>query len=225
MPTVLITGAKRGIGRGLVDRFLEQGWDVLAAGRDASSSPLAELDRVRTVDFDVTDEASIKTAAASLIGVPIDLLINNAGVFDADYSNLADVSVEQWQRDFAVNTMGPVLVARAFLPNLRAGGRKQLAVISSTMASMGKNAMGFHYSYRSTKAGVNAAWVSLSLDLADDDFTCVVLCPGWVRTDMGGPSAALSVEESTGGLFKVLNGLTAADNGRFINYAGEEVAW
>lgn len=225
MPTVMITGAKRGIGRGLTDRFLEAGWEVVAAGRGASETPLADMNGVRALDIDVADEASIKVAVDALEDLPIDILINNAGVFDSDYAGLNDFTTEQWHRDFVINTMGPVLVTRAFMPNLELGVRKQVAVVSSTMGSMGDNTSGSHYVYRSTKAAVNAAWVSMARDLEPEGFTCVALCPGWVRTDMGGPSAALSIEESTTGLFNVLNNLTPEQNGQFINRTGAIVPW
>lgn len=225
MPTVMITGARRGIGRGLTERFLAAGWQVVAAGRDIERADLADQAGVMPLDMDVADEMSIRRAAERLGGWPLDLLVNNAGVFDAAYASLDQVRVADWQRDFAINAIGPVLVTRHFLTNLRAGRRRHLAVISSTMGSMASNTSGAHYAYRSSKAAANAAWVSLARDLGPEGFVCVTLCPGWVRTDMGGPGASLSVEQSTAGLFRVLDNLQPDDNGRFVNYAGETVPW
>ena len=226
MPTVLITGAKRGIGRGLVDRFVEAGWAVIATGRDATATELIDLsDQVTVHDVDVADDQSISALAETLNGQPIDLLINNAGVYDYPRNTLEAVSRDAWLHELSVNTISPVLMTRALLPNLRAGNLKRVAVVSSKMGSIADNSSGSSYMYRSSKAALNAALRSLSHDLAADGFTCVTLHPGWVQTDMGGPSARITVPESTAGLFSILANLTADQNGQFLNYDGTELPW
>ncbi|MEM6901895.1 MAG: SDR family oxidoreductase [Pseudomonadota bacterium] len=225
MPTVMITGAKRGIGRGLTDRFLEAGWDVIAAGRQIAEAEVAKLDGVSTVDLELADDHSINAAAAALSGRPIDLLVNNAGVSNHMNSALGTISRDGWLTELSVNTVAPIFVTRALLPNLRMGSRKQIAMMSSKMGSIADNASGGSYIYRSSKAALNAALKSLSHDLSSDGFTCVTLHPGWVQTDMGGPSAAITVDQSTTGLFAVLNNLSADQNGGFYNFDGTELPW
>lgn len=225
MPTVLITGAKRGIGRGLVDRFLEADWDVIAAGRRLEDTELASLDGVSTVELDIADDRSIAAAATALNGCAIDLLVNNAGVSSHPNSQLETVSRDAWLTELSVNTISPTLVTRALLPNLRMGSRKHIAVMSSKMGSIAENLSGGGYIYRSSKAALNAALKSLSRDLRDEGFTCVTLHPGWVQTDMGGPSAPISVAESTAGLFDLLSKLSVEQNGCFYNVDGAELPW
>ena len=226
MPTVMITGAKRGIGRGLVERFLENGWDVIAAGRDATATDLATLgERVTVIDLDVTDPASIEAMVAALAGRAIDLLVNNAGVYNYPKNTLDTVTPEAWLEELSVNTLAPLMVSRALLPNLRAGDMRRLAVISSKMGSIADNTSGGSYMYRSSKAATNAVWRSLSRDLATEGFTCVTLHPGWVQTDMGGGAAPLTVAQSTAGLCKVLSTLELNQNGMFLNYDGTVLPW
>ena len=226
MPTVLITGAKRGIGRGLVDRFNENGWQVIATGRDATKTELANRgEQITAMDVDVADDQSIAALATKLAGQPLDLLINNAGVYDVPRNQLDTVTRDAWLHEMSVNSMAPLLVTRALLPNLLAGQRRQVAVISSKMGSITDNTSGSSYMYRSSKAAANAVLRSLSHDLANDGFTCVTLHPGWVQTDMGGPSALVTVERSTTGLFTLLRDLTPQHNGRFFNYDGAELPW
>ena len=226
MPTVLITGAKRGIGRGLVDRFTEHGWQVIATGREATKTELAGRgDQVRAMDVDVADDQSIETLARTLAGQPVDLLLHNAGVYNYPQNRFETVTRDAWHHELSVNTMAPLLVTRALLPNLMAGERRQVAVISSKMGSMADNTSGGSYMYRSSKAAANAVLRSLSHDLADDGFTCVTLHPGWVQTDMGGPSATTTVAQSTNGLAALLINLKPEQNGRFFNFDGTELPW
>ena len=226
MPTVLITGAKRGIGRGLVDRFNENGWQVIATGRDATKTELANRgEQITAMDVDVADDQSIAALATKLAGQPLDLLINNAGVYDVPRNQLDTVTRDAWLHEMSVNSMAPLLVTRALLPNLLAGQRRQVAVISSKMGSITDNTSGSSYMYRSSKAAANAVLRSLSHDLANDGFTCVTLHPGWVQTDMGGPSATTTVEQSTTGLANLLINLKSEQNGRFFNFDGTELPW
>jgi NAD(P)-dependent dehydrogenase (short-subunit alcohol dehydrogenase family) len=225
MPTIMITGAKRGIGRGLVDRFLEGGWQVVAAGRNIASTDLAALSGVTTLELDVTDDASIAAAKQALGDRPLDLLLNNAGVYDKAHNGFAEVTREAWEHELMVNTISPLMVSRAFLPNLRAGDRRGLAVISSQMGSIANNTSGSSYMYRSSKAAVNQVWKCLSLELGHEGFTCVTLHPGWVQTDMGGEQATLTVEQSTHGLFQVLARLSPDQNGFFLNFDGALLPW
>ncbi|MEO0393254.1 MAG: SDR family oxidoreductase [Pseudomonadota bacterium] len=226
MPTVMITGAKRGIGRGLVDQFVQAGWDVIASGRDATATDLARLgNQVTALDLDVTDDRSIAQAVATLNGRPLDLLVNNAGVNNIALNGFDALTRDAWLEELSVNTVAPFMVTRAFLPNLKAGERQHLAVVSSKMGSIEDNTSGGKYMYRSSKTALNMVLKSLSWDLREAGFTCVTLHPGWVQTDMGGPSAPTTVAESTRGLFAILDGLKPEHNGRFFNFDGTELPW
>jgi NAD(P)-dependent dehydrogenase (short-subunit alcohol dehydrogenase family) len=120
--------------------------------------------------------------------------------------------------------MGPLRVTRALLPSLAQGKGRTIVSISSQMGSIENNS-GSYYSYRASKAALNQLMVTLAHELEDDGYTCVVMHPGWVRTDMGGKNATLSPEESVRGLIRVIGSLTTADNGRFLDYSGEGLPW
>ena len=224
MPTVLITGANRGLGLEFVRQYKEAGWQVIGTARNPEDAQeLAALD-VRVVQLDVTDQESVDRMAAELAGQPIDLLINNAGIFPR-VGKIDEIDFDDYSRTLEVNTLGPVRVTRALLPNLRQGELKIVAGLSSNLGSIAENERGNFYGYRESKAALNMFTSSLAAELGPDGFTCLALHPGWVRTDMGGANANLSPEESVSSMRAVLDGLTAEDNGRYLGYDGTEVAW
>jgi len=224
MSTWLITGANRGIGLELARRVGMRGDKVIGCTRDpASSGHLAELN-VQVEQLDVTDPASVAGLARRLSGTPIDVLVNNAGV-TGTRGRLAELDFDLAQKVLAVNTIGPVRVTQALLPNLRAGADKRIVEITSLMGSIGDNRSGGVYAYRMSKAALNMFNSCLAVELGPEGFTCVVLNPGWLRTRLGGQHAPLSVEEGVDGLLKVIDGLTVADNGRFYNHDGRALPW
>lgn len=221
--TVLITGANRGIGLELARQYAADGWTVIGtARRPAGADELAALD-VEIMQLDVTDRESIAALAASLDGRAIDMLINNAGIFPR-VSEIENVDADDYMQTLAVNTLGPVLVTQAVMPNLREGELKQVVNITSGLASIERNSGGF-YGYRESKAALNMFTSTLAAELGDDGFIALALHPGWVRTDMGGANANLSPEESVSGMRTVIDGLTPEHNGRYFGYDGSEVAW
>ncbi len=221
--TVLITGANRGIGLEFARQYAADGWTVIGtARRPAGAEELAALD-VEIMQLDVTDRESIAALASALDGRPIDMLINNAGIFPR-VSQIENVDADDYMQTLAVNTLGPVLVTQAVMPNLREGELKQVVNITSGLASIGQNSGGF-YGYRESKAALNMFTSTLAAELGDDGFIALALHPGWVRTDMGGANANLSPEESVSGMRTVIAGLTAEHNGRYFGYDGSEVAW
>lgn len=226
MPTALITGAGRGLGLEFSRQFADDGWTVLAGVRDPEGAEdLRRIDGdVSAVPLDVADPASVAILGERLIGVPIDLLINNAGIYGPRDMALGGFDFDAWREVFEVNTLAPMRVAEAFMEHMRAGQGRRIVTLSSKMGSIGESSGG-SYIYRSSKAAVNAAMKSLAMDLAPDGFTVVVVHPGWVRTDMGGSSAAIDAVESVTGLKRVIDGLTPADTGRFFNYDGSVIPW
>jgi NAD(P)-dependent dehydrogenase (short-subunit alcohol dehydrogenase family) len=226
MTTYFLTGATRGIGLEFARQLSKRGKDavIIATARDPEKQ--TELSRLvhEVLPLDVADPASIEKLPALLKDRPIDVLINNAGV-SSDQRSVTGLTMEELQRVFAINSFGPLLVSRAVLPNLKAGSRKVIFNISSQLASITNNKGGSSYAYRASKTALNQLTVSLSAELADGGFTCVVAHPGWVRTDMGGANATLSPEESVTSLLKVIDGLTSKDTGKFYNYDGGTLPW
>jgi NAD(P)-dependent dehydrogenase (short-subunit alcohol dehydrogenase family) len=140
-------------------------------------------------------------------------------------SSLEALDFSDLLHTFDVNALGPLRATRALLGRLREAPMKKIAQISSAMGSIDDNTSGGAYGYRMSKAALNMANKSMSLDLAADGFTCLVLNPGWVQTDMGGKNAPTPVRESAAGLIKVIDGATAKDSARFLNFDGKEYAW
>lgn len=231
MPTVLVTGANRGLGLEFARQYAADGWRVFAACRDpGSASGLRELaaasgGKVRVLAMDVADGASVGTAAAQLRAEPIDLLLNNAGVGNPAGKTLGSLDYPGWMNVLNVNVLGPARVVEAFLGNVEKGGGKRIVTITSRMGSIADNSSGGSYPYRSSKAAVNMVARSLSLDLAPRGITCVVLHPGWVRTDMGGSGGKLSPAESVSALRRLIDGLGPGDAGKFFDYDGSEIPW
>ncbi len=231
MSAVLVTGANRGLGLEFVRQYAADGWTVFAACRDPGAAQelgrlaAASGGRVRVVPLDVTDTASVRAAAQSLAGEAIDVLINNAGVGSPKNQRLGSLDYAAWARVLDANTMGPMRVVEAFLEHVAAGVDRKIVTLTSAMGSIADNASGGSYAYRSSKAAVNIVVKSLSIDLATRGITCVVVHPGWVRTDMGGPGGKLTPTESVAALRRLIAGLKPADTGKFFNYDGKPYPW
>jgi NAD(P)-dependent dehydrogenase (short-subunit alcohol dehydrogenase family) len=229
--TVLVTGSNRGLGLEFVRQYAADGWRVYAACRaPGEAGDLRKLaagsdGRVELLALDVTDSAGVRAAAARLAGVPIDLLINNAGVGSPKGQKLGGLDYAAWQRVLDTNTLGPMRVTEAFLASLEKGRQKKVVTITSGMGSIGDNTSGGSYAYRTSKAAVNMVTKSLSVDLAPRGIICIVMSPGWVRTDMGGPRGTLTPEESVKAMREVIAGLKPGDTGKFFNYNGKNYPW
>ncbi len=231
MSSILITGANRGIGLEFTAQYAAAGWRVLAACRDPSET--GDLRRIAEAAggavslhrLEVTDPQSIRRLADELSSQPVDLLLNNAGVAGREAANFGQTPAKPWLDTLAVNVVAPMHMAEAFLPHVQRSERRIIATISSRMGSVGENDQGGSYAYRSSKAAVNAVAKNLSVEMKNKGITVVVLHPGWVRTDMGGPEAPVSPEESVTGLKGVLDKVTLADTGKFLNYDGTEIPW
>lgn len=232
--TVLITGASRGLGLELVRQYSAANWQVIACCRHPErATALCQLaaqagGRVHIMPLDVSNIDSIHRFAQSLSGLAIDVLINNAGIYGPDdQSDITALATHaaQWHEVLTVNTMAPVFVSSALLSNLKQGHKKTIALMSSKMGSMADNDSGGDYIYRSSKAALNAVGKSLALDLAEQHIKLVLLHPGWVQTDMGGPRALITPEQSVTGIRTLLENLTPEDSGRFFQYDGSELPW
>ncbi|MEL3892145.1 SDR family oxidoreductase [Ferrovibrio sp. MS7] len=228
MPTVFITGASRGIGLEFAKHYAGLGWQVIAGVRAPDTatalSSLSAGGNVSIERLDVTDDAAVDAVAAKLKGHAIELLINNAGIYGDRDASLSIGNFDTYRRVLATNIAAPMKVALSLLPNLKLADGAKILTISSRMGSIGLSGGG-SYVYRSSKAGVNAAMHALALDLKPQGITAIVAHPGWVRTDMGGSGADISVQESVAGLTSVIARATLADSGKFFNYDGAELAW
>jgi NAD(P)-dependent dehydrogenase (short-subunit alcohol dehydrogenase family) len=231
MPSVLITGANRGLGFEFVKQYLANGWQIYAACRDPSSASelrrLADTSdhKLRIMTLNVTEPASVKAAAAELDEQAIDLLLNNAGVGGVRGETIGNIDYEAWAKVLDANTMGPMRVSEAFVEHVARSKRKLIVTLTSGMGSIADNNSGGSIAYRSSKAAVNMVMRSLAIDLAPRGITCVVVNPGWVRTDMGGPHATLTTTESVTMLRRLIETLGPAQSGKFFNYDGREYAW
>lgn len=228
--TVLVTGANRGLGLEFARQYAAAGWRVFAASRGPNDAK--DLQRVaaesgglvRILEMDVTDDTSVRAAAAELKDEAIDLLINNAGV-GGPGRQLGSLDYEAWMRVLDANTLGPMRVSEAFLDNVARSRQKRIVTITSGMGSIEDNTSGGRYAYRSSKAAVNMVMKSLAIDTAPRGITCIVMNPGWVRTDMGGAGGTLSPEESIKAMRSVIASLKPEDSGKFLNFTGNPYPW
>ena len=227
MPSVLITGANRGLGLEFTRQYAAAGWRVFAACRDpAGARDLAAVEGdVSAETLDVDDGPQVAALANKLSGQPIDVLINNAGIYGPKDVTRDTVVYDAWGQVFRTNAMSPLAVSAAFAANVAQGGQKKIITLSSIMGSIAENDSSGDFIYRSSKAAVNAVMKSLAGDLKSEGITVAVLHPGWVRTDMGGPDAAIEAPESVTGMRAVIAGLKESDSGRFLNYDGTEIPW
>jgi NAD(P)-dependent dehydrogenase (short-subunit alcohol dehydrogenase family) len=224
-----ISGANRGIGLELARQLKARG-DQVSAGvrneeaRDALAARLApQHARIDTLLFDMRDSAAIH-AAAKTIDSPIDVLVANAGAFGPSPQSALDVDFDGALDLFNVNTLGPLRLAQAFVPQLRRAKNPRVVLISSALGSMATVDPSTAI-YSATKAALDKFAQCLAVELKPLGVTVVALHPGWVRTDMGGPNAPLSAPESVAGIIATVDGLSLENSGSFLDYRGETVAW
>jgi NAD(P)-dependent dehydrogenase (short-subunit alcohol dehydrogenase family) len=237
MQRILITGSNRGIGLELARRYVERGEQVIATCRqpDAASELQAltqqHPDRVTVLALDVasTDSihASYQAVRAQVNG--LDILINNAAISPpAQQQALGQIEQDSAMEVFRVNTVGPLLMAQRYADLLRDGKNPRLINVTSRLGSLGhryQQRSAGSYLYNASKATLNMFSLSLAFDLERQGIITVMVHPGWVRTDMGGRGASLTVAESVSGLLPLIDGLTRNDIGRFYNWNGSELPW
>jgi NAD(P)-dependent dehydrogenase (short-subunit alcohol dehydrogenase family) len=231
MPAVLITGASRGLGFELAKQYAVEGWRVIACCRKPEDAiALKKLapsarDMVSVVAMDVADNDTVRNAALTLKDVVVDILINSAGIAGVPQQSTGKIDYASWARVLDVNTMGPLRVLEAFTDNLARSERRLVVTITSGMGSLADNTSGGSIAYRSSKAAVNMVMRSAAIDLAPRGITCVLINPGWVKTDMGGPDATLSPQQSVSAMRRLIETLGPNDSGKFYNYDGREYPW
>ena len=232
MRTALITGTSRGIGLEFVRQYAMDGWHVFACCRNPSSADaLNQLasqlpEKITTCLLDVTNHQQIEQLSQTLSNHEIDLLINNAGVYPSERGDkLGKTDYAGWAYTFEVNTMATLKMTEAFIQQISRSHLRTIITITSKMGSITDNRGGGSYIYRSSKSAVNMVIKSLAIDLNPKGITTVVLHPGWVRTDMGGPSGLISAEQSVTGMRDVISKLKFGDSGKFYAFDGQIVPW
>ena len=230
MTNVLITGANRGLGLGFVKNYLGKNVNVVSTTRDIKGSKellaLKEIfrDKLEIFELDLIKESAGETIANLIGDRPIDILINNAGVGSTN-QHFEAVSPKPWLEVLKVNLIAPLMITQSIINNVKKGSDKKIYFLSSQLGSIGDNASGGMYIYRSSKTGLNQVVKSLSVDLKPQGITVVSLHPGWVKTDMGGKIADLETKTSVFALLKVIEKLKFEDTGKFFNYDGSKLNW
>lgn len=222
--TYVVTGANRGLGLEFARQLMARGDKVIATARRPGEATDLTKTGARVVPLEASDEGSIVALGEALTGQAVDVLINNAGV-SSESKNLAACTMAELSRVFAVNSTSPVLVTKALLPSMRAGTRRLVVNITSKLGSIGLNSGGSSYAYRASKAALNMFTVSMAHELKGEGFSCIVMHPGWVQTDMGGKEAPLTPDQAVSSMLGVIKRLTAKESGSFLNYDGTPLAW
>lgn len=219
----LVTGSNRGIGLELCSQLKQRGFDVIATCRH--SSPELEQLGVEVIEnVEVSDPKSLAALVEQLSGRRIDWLINNAGIADGiAMDELNEQTIASCKRMFEVNSLGPLLTTQALVGNLGEGSK--VGIITSRMGSIDDNDSGGSYGYRMSKAAVNAAGKSLSIDLKPRGIAVAILHPGWVRTDMTGHNGLIDTDESASGLLMRMEELNIENTGSFWHTNGELLPW
>jgi NAD(P)-dependent dehydrogenase (short-subunit alcohol dehydrogenase family) len=240
MPTVLVTGASRGIGLELARQYAEDAtsnWHVVAAARKpGQSAGLTELAKqyaanVQLEPLDVTSDDSIQNLVVALSGRAIDLLVNNAGIYPRGGTHVGQLDFDSWGDTLDTNLFGVLRVTEALLENVAQSDRKQIVAISSAMASLdgveGRSVeqSGTSYQYRTSKTALNMAMLILSKELAPRGISVVMISPGWVKTEMGGTGAAITPQVSVAGIKKLLDAGRMDISGKFLRYDGSACPW
>lgn len=241
MRRILITGTNRGIGLALVEQYLQQADTLIFATcrNPQSAADLNQLaqshpDRVKILQLDVVDNASIAQAVADISAQVegLEMLINNAGILPGGVDNrepnisaFGQLEAEAMLQVFRVNTISPVIITQAFADLLRNGQSARVINVSSDAGSITRREKGCDYSYPSSKAGLNMMSRCLAGDLRAEDITVISLHPGFIKTDMGGVNARLTLDQAIPTMVSVIDGLTPNDSGKFFNWDGSQVDW
>jgi NAD(P)-dependent dehydrogenase (short-subunit alcohol dehydrogenase family) len=223
MPSVLVTGANRGIGLEFARQYAADGWQVVATARDlGETGELGELSGIRVEQLDMADLEAVGDFHLRIAG-SLDLLIANAGTYQPESVETA-ADARGWARMMVVNAIGPYVLARSLLGQVAAAKGKLIA-ISSDMGSIASNRSGGYVPYRSSKSALNSAWRSLAIEVRPRGIIVAAFNPGWVKTRMGGPNATLRPEQSIGQMRALIAGLGPEQSGGFFERDGRVIPW
>ena len=227
----LVVGASRGLGLGLAAELQSRGWNVVATARDvAGERRVRELaaepggGEIRSEHLDINDDAGIVGLRRRLDGTLFDLVFVNAGIAPRGRDNAASITREEAAHVFMTNAVAPLRVARAFVDRVR-DGPGVVAFMSSGLGSVASKNDSYGELYSASKAALNSLSRSFAASLGRRRITVLAIAPGWVRTDMGGAGAPLSVEQSVRGIVDVLENRAGTRRHGFVDYRGRDVAW
>lgn len=231
MPTVVLSGANRGLGLEFARQYAAKGARVFAGARDLGSATALNKaaagsdGRLTAHSLDVADDDSVRTFANEIGAAPVDILIANAGVIGGDRQHRLDAfDAEAFMETLSINTGGPLRLVAALHSNLKAASGKFIA-ITSDMGSIAE-AGGGYLGYRASKAGLNMVMRALANDLKSDGVVSIPLSPGWAKTDMGGPGAPQPVDTTIAEMIRRIDSYTLKDSGRFLDWNGRrELPW
>ena len=223
MKTVIITGANRGIGLELTKQFLRQNSKVHATYREEFENlSKIENDNLILHKVDVRNADEIDELVSSVNG-GVDVLINNAGIADGRWQSIAQIDMAQALEVINVNSIAPVRVTQKFQNKMKQGST--IVMMSSLMGSISDCHSGRSYAYRASKTALNMFSIAMKNELLDQDISILIIHPGWVETDMGGPNAPLSVSESVKGIIQRIEEQNIGQSGRYVQYDGTPIEW
>ncbi|KOR28727.1 short-chain dehydrogenase [Achromatium sp. WMS2] len=228
---VLITGANRGIGLEFTRQYIAAGWRVHATCRNPSRAHelnrmVIESGKLLSVhQLDVTAWNDITQINGILMGKPLDMLINNAGVLGPKLQNFGNTDIDSWIYSMKVNAIAPLKLTENLIANLVLSPSPVVVNLTSKMGSISENTTGKYYIYRSTKSALNAVIHNMALDLSPKGIIVIAIHPGWVRTDMGGENAELNVGQSVTKMRSVIERVTITDSGKFLDLNGTTISW
>jgi NAD(P)-dependent dehydrogenase (short-subunit alcohol dehydrogenase family) len=235
MKRILITGANRGLGLELARQYTTRGERVFATCRQPQrAEELGELaaqhpDRLTIIPLDVTDQQSIDASYDTVREHTdaLDVFINNAGIREIRERELTldDLEADAMLRVFQINVVGPAMMIKRYVDLLQAGSNPLIVNVSSRAGSISLRDSKVHGSYAISKAALNMLTRVIHNNLKPQGIATVAVHPGWVRTDMGGPEAPRTPEETMAGLIRVIDGLTLEDSGRFLQWDGQALPW
>lgn len=232
MPSILVTGASRGMGLEWTRQCGQRGWRVYATCRDPFEAGELrrldeQLDTVSLHKLDVTDPAQVATLARTLPNAGIDVLLHNAGIWsDWDPTlRIGKLKFEAWDETWQVNVLGVARVTDALLEQVARSEMRLVVGITSEMGCVSSITSPGSYAYRASKAALNAMLRGMSHELKRRNIGVLLLHPGWVRTKIGGDSAALSPAEAVTGMLERIEGFTMEQTGKLLDYRGRELKW
>jgi NAD(P)-dependent dehydrogenase (short-subunit alcohol dehydrogenase family) len=222
MKNAVVTGANRGIGLELTRQLLDSGYNVHATYRSNKGGlEHIDSDKLSIYKLDVRDQMQISNIVQSVD--KIDLLINNAGVADGRWQSISEIDMEHALEVLNVNAVSPVLVTQQSLPKLANGSK--VVMMSSLMGSISDCHSGRSYAYRASKTALNMFSMAMKNELDANGISLLIMHPGWVETDMGGPNAPLSTEESVSGIMQRIEEQDMSMSGRYVEFDGSPIEW